>query len=132
MFNAKVLLIMLPCFSFVNIPCNFLFQISGRLFSDSGPRRSLRLSGDASVNANPNTATVSGNGTSYTSKHLGGSKLSSMAFRSVTVRKGQSWANENIGEGDESLYAALFYYCIMSLRNVILYKHYCFEEFYPS
>ncbi|CAI8584686.1 unnamed protein product [Vicia faba] len=74
-------------------------KISGRLFSDSGPRRSLRLSGDASVNANPNTTAVSGNGTSYTSKHLGGSKLSSMAFRSVTFRKGQSWANENIGEG---------------------------------
>lgn len=118
------------CLSFVNIPCNFLFQISGRLFSDSGPRRSLRLSGDASVNPNPNTTAVSGNGTSYTSKHLGGSKLSSMAFRSVTVRKGQSWANENIGEGDESLlYIALFYYCIMSLRNVIL--HICIEM-HPS
>lgn len=107
-----------------------MFQISGRLFSDSGPRRSLRLSGDASVNPNPNTTAVSGNGTSYTSKHLGGSKLSSMAFRSVTVRKGQSWANENIGEGDESLlYIALFYYCIMSLRNVIL--HICIEM-HPS
>ncbi|CAJ2669251.1 unnamed protein product [Trifolium pratense] len=76
-----------------------LRKISGRLFSDSGPRRSSRLAGDASVNANPNTTVVSGNGTGYSSKHLGGSKPSSMAFRSVTVRKGQSWANENIDEG---------------------------------
>ncbi|WJX80905.1 Cell division cycle protein 27 B, variant 2 [Trifolium repens] len=76
-----------------------LRKISGRLFSDSAPRRSSRLSGDASVNANPNTTVVSGNGTGYSSKHLGGSKPSSMAFRSVTVRKGQPWANENIDEG---------------------------------
>jgi anaphase-promoting complex subunit 3 len=85
-----------------------LFQISGKLFSDSVPRRSSRLSGDASVNANPNTTAVSGNGTSSSSKHLGGSKHSSNAFRSVTVRKGQPWANENIDEGDESLFIALF------------------------
>jgi anaphase-promoting complex subunit 3 len=92
-----------------------LFQISGRLFSDSAPRRSSRLSGDASVNANPNTTVVSGNGTGYSSKHLGGSKPSSMAFRSVTVRKGQPWANENIDEGDKTLYIAhsiLLYNCV--------------------
>ncbi|XP_027188526.1 cell division cycle protein 27 homolog B-like isoform X2 [Cicer arietinum] len=76
-----------------------LRKISGRLFSDSGPRRSSRLSGDASVNANPNTTAVSGNGTSYSSKYFSGSKLNSTAFRSVTVRKGQPWANENIDEG---------------------------------
>lgn len=92
-----------------NVPCDFFvfFQISGRLFSDS-PRRSSRLSGDASVNANPNTTAVSGNGTNYSSKHLGGSKPSSRAFRSVTVRKGQAWANENVDEGDESLFITLF------------------------
>ncbi|KEH21848.1 cell division cycle-like protein [Medicago truncatula] len=78
-----------------------LRKISGRLFSDS-PRRSSRLSGDASVNANPNTTAVSGNGTNYSSKHLGGSKPSSRAFRSVTVRKGQPWANENIDEGNHN------------------------------
>ncbi|GAU14085.1 hypothetical protein TSUD_169100 [Trifolium subterraneum] len=85
--------------SFYNTPSPMMTQISGRLFSDSGPRRSSRLSGDASVNANPNTTVVSGNGTGSSSKHLGGSKPGSMAFRSVTVRKGQPWANENIDEG---------------------------------
>lgn len=30
-----------------------------------------------------------------------------MAFRAVTVRKGQSWANENIDEGNGSLYLLL-------------------------
>ncbi|KOM36678.1 hypothetical protein LR48_Vigan03g005900 [Vigna angularis] len=74
-----------------------LRKISGRLFSDSGPRRSSRLSSDASLNAN--AAVVSGNGTGNSSKYLGGSKLSSMAFRSMAVRKGQSWANENADEG---------------------------------
>ncbi|KAI4346787.1 hypothetical protein L6164_007655 [Bauhinia variegata] len=76
-----------------------LRKISGRLFSDSGPRRSIRLSSDASVNANASAAVISGNGTSNSSKYLGGSKLSSIAFRSMAVRKGQSWANENIDEG---------------------------------
>lgn len=86
-----------------------LFQISGRLFSDSGPRRSSRLSVEASVNANANTTVVSGNGTSNSNK--GGSKLSPMAFRSMAVRKGQLWANENIDEGDDSRYISLLY-CI--------------------
>ena len=77
------------------------FQISGRLFSDSGPRRSTRLAGEAG-NANPSGTTVAGNGTSHSSKYLGGGKLSSAAFRSVTVRKGQSLANESFDEGDVS------------------------------
>ncbi|KAF7822341.1 cell division cycle protein 27-like protein B-like isoform X1 [Senna tora] len=76
-----------------------LRKISGRLFSDSGPRRSTRLANDASANLNASTTVVSGNGNNNSSKYLGGSKLSSMAFRSMTVRKGQSWANENIDEG---------------------------------
>ncbi|KAK7340772.1 hypothetical protein VNO77_21485 [Canavalia gladiata] len=76
-----------------------LRKISGRLFSDSGPRRSSRLSSDASVNANANATVVSGNGSSNSSKYLGGSKLSTMAFRTMAVRKGQSWANENVDEG---------------------------------
>ncbi|XP_019442777.1 PREDICTED: cell division cycle protein 27 homolog B-like [Lupinus angustifolius] len=76
-----------------------LRKISGRLFSDSGPRRSSRLSGEASINANGNATVLSGNGTSNSSKHLGGSKLSHIKFRSMTIRKGQSWANENIEEG---------------------------------
>lgn len=78
------------------------FQISGRLFSDSGPRRSTRLAVEAGTNQNIGAAQVAGNGTNNSSKYLGGSKLSSMAIRSVTVRKGQSWANENYDEGDNS------------------------------
>ncbi|XP_006297034.2 cell division cycle protein 27 homolog B [Capsella rubella] len=75
-----------------------LRKISGRLFSDSGPRRSSRLSADSGANTNSSVATVSGN-VSNASKYLGGSKLSSLALRSVTLRKGHSWANENIDEG---------------------------------
>uniref|UniRef100_A0A6N2KM46 Uncharacterized protein n=1 Tax=Salix viminalis TaxID=40686 RepID=A0A6N2KM46_SALVM len=75
------------------------FQISGRLFSDSGPRRSTRLAAEAGSNQNTSSTLVVGNGTNNSSKYLGGSKLSSMAIRSVTVRKGQSWANENYDEG---------------------------------
>lgn len=77
---------------------SFHMQISGRLFSDSGPRRSSRLSADSGANTNASVATVSGNGNN-TSKHLGGSKLGSLGLRSVTLRKGNSWANENMDEG---------------------------------
>ncbi|XWS17325.1 hypothetical protein CRYUN_Cryun33cG0057600 [Craigia yunnanensis] len=76
-----------------------LRKISGRLFSDSSHRRSTRLAGDAGANINANTTTVAGNGTNSSSKYLGSSKLSSVALRAVTVRKGQSWSNENIEEG---------------------------------
>jgi anaphase-promoting complex subunit 3 len=75
-----------------------LRKISGRLFSDSGPRRSSRLSADSGANINSSVATVSGN-VNNASKYLGGSKLSSLALRSVTLRKGHSWANENMDEG---------------------------------
>ncbi|KAH1076348.1 hypothetical protein GLYMA_19G042200v4 [Glycine max] len=73
-----------------------LRKISGRLFSDSGPRRTSRLSSDSSVNTNANSTVVSGNGTNNSYK--GGSKLNHMAFRTMAIRKGQSWANENIDE----------------------------------
>ncbi|KAK9275546.1 hypothetical protein L1049_022813 [Liquidambar formosana] len=76
-----------------------LRKISGRLFSDSIPRRSTRLAGETGANTNTSSTTVAGNGTSHSSKYLGGAKLSSVACRSVTVRKGQSWANENCDEG---------------------------------
>ncbi|KAJ4888898.1 Cell division cycle protein 27-like protein B [Raphanus sativus] len=78
-----------------------LRKISGRLFSDSGPRRSSRLSADLGANTNASVATVSGNGNN-TSKYLGSSKLSSLGLRSVTLRKGNSWANENMDEGVRS------------------------------
>ncbi|KAG4113087.1 hypothetical protein ERO13_D13G201100v2 [Gossypium hirsutum] len=74
-----------------------LRKISGRLFSESGPRRSTRLAGDAGVDTNANTTGVDGNGTS-SSKYLG-AKLSSVAFRTVTVRNSQYLANDNIEEG---------------------------------
>ncbi|OAY27238.1 cell division cycle protein 27 homolog B isoform X2 [Manihot esculenta] len=76
-----------------------LRKISGRLFSDSGPRRSTRLAAEAGTNSNASATLVAANGISNSSKHLGGSKLSSIALRSVTIRKGQSWGNENCDEG---------------------------------
>ncbi|CAI0425557.1 unnamed protein product [Linum tenue] len=78
-----------------------LRKISGRLFPDSGPRRSSRLAAEAVTNANATTTSVAGNGNGNSSKFLGGSKLGSMAIRSVTLRKGQSWANENYDEGGD-------------------------------
>lgn len=74
------------------------FQISGKLF-DSGPRRSNRLAGESGQNTG-SSATSSANGTSHSSKYLGGSKLSSVAFRSVTFRKGQARGSESFDEGD--------------------------------
>ncbi|XP_050219100.1 cell division cycle protein 27 homolog B [Mercurialis annua] len=76
-----------------------LRKISGRLFSDSGPRRSTRLAAEVGNNSNASATLGTGNGISNSSKYLGGSKLSSVALRSVTMRKGQSWANENYDEG---------------------------------
>ncbi|XP_058101665.1 cell division cycle protein 27 homolog B isoform X2 [Magnolia sinica] len=81
-------------------------QVSGRLFSDSAPRRSTRLAGEAAANSNSNAPQIGGNGTNHSStKFLGtfrerdSSKVSSATFRSVTVRKGQSWATESLDEG---------------------------------
>ncbi|XP_077215925.1 cell division cycle protein 27 homolog B-like isoform X2 [Tasmannia lanceolata] len=79
-------------------------QVSGKLFSDSGPRRSTRLAGEATANANSNVSQVGGNGAIHTSaKFLRGfsssSKMSSATSRSTTVRKGLSWFTENLDEG---------------------------------
>lgn len=76
-----------------------LLQISGRLFSDSGPRRSTRLAGETGSIANSSSINVTGNGTNHSSKYPATSKLGSAAFRSVTVRKGPSWSTESINEG---------------------------------
>ncbi|PIA42766.1 hypothetical protein AQUCO_02000310v1 [Aquilegia coerulea] len=79
-----------------------LRKVSGRLFPDSGPRRSTRLAAEAASAASSNS-TQGGNGISHSSaKFLGGgssSRLSSASFRSVTVRKGQSWASESLDDG---------------------------------
>ncbi|KAI5667806.1 hypothetical protein M9H77_17659 [Catharanthus roseus] len=75
-----------------------LRKVSGRLFSDSGPRRSTRLAGESAANSNSNVPTVLGNGTSHSSKYLGNSRLSGASLRSVTLRRGQSYANENFDE----------------------------------
>ncbi|KAL6584964.1 Cell division cycle protein 27 B [Orobanche minor] len=75
-----------------------LRKVSERLFSDSGQRRSMRLAGE-SVNTNSSTSVFSGNGINHSAKYFGGSKSSSLVSRSVTIRKGQSWASENADEG---------------------------------
>ncbi|GMH08987.1 hypothetical protein Nepgr_010827 [Nepenthes gracilis] len=74
-----------------------LRKISGRLFPDSGPRRSTRLAGEAMTNVS--AATLMGNGTLHSTKYPGSSKLSSVTLRSVTVRKGQAWVSESFEEG---------------------------------
>lgn len=82
-----------------------LRKVSGRLFSDSVhsvPRRSSRLAAEAAATTNSNHTQVGGNGTSHSSaKYFSGvsSRLSSSSFRSVTGRKGQSWATESLDEG---------------------------------
>lgn len=76
-----------------------LLQISGRLFSDSGPRRSTRLAGETGPAANLSGLNVVANGTNHSSKYPATSKLGSAAYRSVTVRKGQSWSTESFNEG---------------------------------
>ncbi|KAK4747336.1 hypothetical protein SAY87_026373 [Trapa incisa] len=76
-----------------------LRKISGRLFSDSGPRRSTRLAAEASANTGSNATSTVGNGPNNPSKYLGNSKFSSAALRSVTLRKVSNWANENFDDG---------------------------------
>ncbi|XP_043704639.1 cell division cycle protein 27 homolog B isoform X2 [Telopea speciosissima] len=83
-----------------------LRKVSGRLFSESGLRRSTRLSGEAAASSNSNIMQAGVNGPNHSSsKYLGGisssssSKLSSASLRSVTVRKGQSWSSESFDEG---------------------------------
>ncbi|XP_061993975.1 cell division cycle protein 27 homolog B isoform X1 [Rosa rugosa] len=71
--------------------------ISSRLSFDSGNRRSNRLAAEAGANTNASASMAAGNGTTNTSK-IGSSKLGSVA-RSLTSRKGQPWANENLDEG---------------------------------
>ncbi|XP_074278410.1 cell division cycle protein 27 homolog B isoform X2 [Silene latifolia] len=73
--------------------------ISGRLFSDSGPRRSTRLAGEVGGGTNSTATTSTGNGTNHSTKHLGSSRLSSGGLRSVTVRKPQASAGESFDEG---------------------------------
>jgi len=76
------------------------FQISGRLFSDSGPRRSTRLAGEAGGNTSATSTASTGNGISHSTKYMGSSRLSNAGLRSVTIRKGQGWASESFEEGD--------------------------------
>ncbi|XP_068647637.1 cell division cycle protein 27 homolog B-like [Aristolochia californica] len=75
-----------------------LRKVSGRLFSDSVPRRSTRLAGEAASNATQ----TGGSGTNHvSSKFLGGLASSKMGatFRSVTVRRGHTWATESLDAG---------------------------------
>ncbi|CAH1448650.1 unnamed protein product [Lactuca virosa] len=78
-----------------------LRKISGRLFSDSGPRRSTRLAGETGSVA----TIITGNGTTtnhHSSKYPVTSKITSAAFRAVTVRKEKSWSSESFNEGIRS------------------------------
>lgn len=82
-------------------------QVPGRLFSgsDSGLRRSSRISGEGTTNTNSNVP-QGGNGSNHSSsKFLGGISLSSskmnlISSRSTTNRKNKLWASENFDEGD--------------------------------
>eukprot|EP01018_Ginkgo_biloba_P011586 Gb_21601 [translate_table: standard] len=81
-------------------------QVSGRLFSESVPRRSTRLSGDASAQITSSVLPVGGNGSGHSSaKLLGGmsstSKMNaSSSLRSGTVRKGHPLAiDSSLDEG---------------------------------
>lgn len=73
-------------------------QVSGRLFPDSGLRRSTRLSTELS-SAISNSSQIGGNGTNHSYKFLSGFS-SSKTSRSVTLRKGQSCVPESVEEGN--------------------------------
>ncbi|KAG6472955.1 hypothetical protein ZIOFF_070435 [Zingiber officinale] len=83
--------------------------VSGRLFSDSVPRRSTRLSTEAIAVASSNATQITSNGNSHTSaKFLGGfsssssSKVNAASSRSLTFKKGHSWISESFDEGRRS------------------------------
>ncbi|XP_042445719.1 cell division cycle protein 27 homolog B-like isoform X1 [Zingiber officinale] len=86
-----------------------LRKVSGRLFSDSVPRRSTRLSTEAIAVASSNATQITSNGNSHTSaKFLGGfsssssSKVNAASSRSLTFKKGHSWISESFDEGRRS------------------------------
>ncbi|XP_074576933.1 cell division cycle protein 27 homolog B-like [Curcuma longa] len=86
-----------------------LRKVSGRLFSDSVPRRSTRLSAEAIAVASSNAAQIAANGNSHASaKFLGGfsssssSKVNAASSRSLTFKKGHSWISESFDEGRRS------------------------------
>lgn len=56
---------------------------------------------------------VSGNGTGHSSKYLLGSKSSSLASRSLNIRKGQLCANEIADEGDIT-------FCTCFIQSIML------------
>ncbi|KAJ8449538.1 hypothetical protein Cgig2_005560 [Carnegiea gigantea] len=76
-----------------------LRKISGRLLSDSGPRKSAQLSGETREN-NAMSATIpTVNGASHSTKYLANSRFSIAGFRFVTTPKGLAWASENFEGG---------------------------------
>ncbi|XP_076885371.1 cell division cycle protein 27 homolog B-like isoform X1 [Bidens hawaiensis] len=93
-----------------------LRKISGRLFSDSGPRRSTRLAGEGGPVTNTSGVPVTaGNGTNHSSKYPTSSKLGSATSRSVTVRKGQSLSTETVNEGQ---------FCFFLVNHIICFFTY--------
>ncbi|KAH9323620.1 hypothetical protein KI387_018259, partial [Taxus chinensis] len=89
-----------------------LRKVSGRLFSETGPRRSTRLSGDATVQVSSSVFPVGGNGTGNSSSKFGGGLLptnkinASSSFRTTATRKGHSLAIDSSLE-DGKKYEAL-------------------------
>lgn len=80
--------------------CVVLMQVSGRLFPDSGLRRSTRLSAESASAINSNASQTGGNGNNHSYKFLSGFS-SSKTSRSATLRKGQSCIPESIEEGKQ-------------------------------
>ena len=95
------------------------FQISGRLFPDSGPRRSTRLAGETGGSFSTAATSSTGNGTNQSSKHIGNSRLSNVGLRSVTIRKGQAWASDNFEEGNNLVIFVILYILNSQLANAI-------------
>ncbi|XP_057859863.2 cell division cycle protein 27 homolog B isoform X3 [Cryptomeria japonica] len=80
-------------------------QVSGRLFSETAPRRSTRLSGDATGQVSSSVLSVGGNGTGNSSSKLGGGFLPTnkinppSTLRTATARKGHSTIESSFDPG---------------------------------
>ncbi|KMT03248.1 hypothetical protein BVRB_8g197920 isoform A [Beta vulgaris subsp. vulgaris] len=77
-----------------------LRKISGRLFTDSDPRRSMQLAGIAGGSTNRTTTPSTGNETSHSLQNSGNFCLSNARLRSVTLRKRTSQESGSFEEGD--------------------------------
>lgn len=83
-------------------------KISGRLLSDSGPRKSTQLSGETRGNNDTSATIPTANGASRSTKYLANSRLNAAGFCFVTTPKGLAWASENF-EGGYVLVSIVLY-----------------------